>query len=190
MIELVVVNLKAKLQPMHRHELEDEFLDICEQENLPLDIVGGGTLMDSDNSLLECDIEIKANEGYELTQNILSKIAEIFQSLLAPKGSSLLIYETDKEEPTKIEIGTMEGLSLTLNGTELPKEVYETSDINVVLEECEKRLATIGRFYSYEENTNMMLYFYGKSFNEMKQAILPFVETYPLCQKSVIEQIA
>lgn len=34
------------------------------------------------------------------------------------------------------------------------------------------------------------LYFYGTSFAEMKQRIEPFIATYPLCQKSYIEQIA
>ena len=34
------------------------------------------------------------------------------------------------------------------------------------------------------------LYFYGSSFAEMKQRIEPFIATYPLCQKSRIEQIA
>ena len=51
--------------------------------------------------------------------------------------------------------------------------------------------STIGRFYSYwEGNEWTALYFYGVSFVEMKQKIEPFIASYPLCQKSRIEQIA
>lgn len=45
--------------------------------------------------------------------------------------------------------------------------------------------------YSYWEGPiYTALYFYGISFAEMKKKIEPFIATYPLCQKSRIEQIA
>lgn len=55
----------------------------------------------------------------------------------------------------------------------------------------ESAIDGIGRFYSYwEGNEWTALYFYGVSFVEMKQKIEPFIASYPLCQKSRIEQIA
>ncbi len=39
MIDLIVVNLKARLQPMHRHDLEDVFLETCQEKKTPLDVV-------------------------------------------------------------------------------------------------------------------------------------------------------
>ena len=91
----------------------------------------------------------------------------------------------------KIEVGTLEGLAFYVNGTDLPDEIYESCDINHVIEQMESAMNGIGRFYSYwEGNEWTALYFYGVSFVEMKQKIEPFIASYPLCQKSRIEQIA
>ena len=77
------------------------------------------------------------------------------------------------------------------NGQDLSKEVYETCDINYVIEQMEKAMDGIGEMYSYWEGPKYtVLYFYGTSFLEMENRIEPFVATYPLCQKSKIEQIA
>lgn len=85
----------------------------------------------------------------------------------------------------------MEGLAYYLNGAELPKEVYETCDINYVIDQMEQAMKGIGSMYSYwEGDTYTALYFYGKSFSEMKRSIEPFIAEYPLCQKSRVEQIA
>ena len=74
---------------------------------------------------------------------------------------------------------------------ELIDEIYESCDINHVIEQMESAMNGIGRFYSYwEGNEWTALYFYGVSFVEMKQKIEPFIASYSLCQKSRIEQIA
>ena len=104
-----------------------------------------------------------------------------------PKGSALLCTVPE----IKIEVGTLEGLAFYVNGTDLPDEIYESCDINHVIEQMESVMNGIGRFYSYwEGNEWTALYFYGVSFVEMKQKIEPFIASYPLCQKSRIEQIA
>lgn len=69
----------------------------------------------------------------------------------------------------KIEVGTLEGLAFYVNGTDLPDEIYESCDINHVIEQMESAMNGIGRFYSYwEGNEWTALYFYGGSFVEMK----------------------
>ena len=68
-----------------------------------------------------------------------------------------------------------------------------TSDdrVSYVIEQMEQAMEGIGRMYSYwEGSTYTALYFYGTSFAEMKEKIEPFIASYPLCQKSRIEQIA
>lgn len=91
----------------------------------------------------------------------------------------------------EIEVGTLEGLAYYSNGVDLPDEVYQTCDINYVIEQMEKAIEGIGRMYSYwEGNTYTALYFYGTSFAEVKEKIEPFIAVYPLYQKCHIEQIA
>ena len=64
-------------------------------------------------------------------------------------------------------------------------------NIYTVIEQMEAAMEDIGCLYSYwKSNEWTALYFYGTSFVEMKQKIEPFITSYPLCQKSRIEQIA
>lgn len=179
----LTLNLNARLQPMHRHELEDELKELLDNENLG-EIVGGGTLQRPDGEIESCDIEIELNDD---SAESLNRLVELVGQLDIPKGSALLCIEPE----LKIEVGTQEGLAYYSNGTDLPDEVYENCDINHVIEQMEAAMEGIGGFYSYWEGSKWTaLYFYGDSFVEMKQRIEPFIASYPLCQKSRIEQIA
>ena len=193
MIDVIVVNLKARFQPMHRHDLEDEFLEYCENQQLNLEIVGGGTQIDNESGEpLECDIEIGGTQNHQMTDTDIKSVAQFFNNTFAPKGSSLQIFYQDVEEPKVITIGHLEGLSLMMNGTDLPNEVYENHDINDVIEKCNELMVggDLGQMYSYCESQHTYLYFYGKNFELMKSAITPFLGNHPLCQKSKITQIA
>ncbi|MCP9612161.1 hypothetical protein [Coprobacter tertius] len=178
----LTLNLNARLQPMHRHILEDKLQEILEKEKLG-EVTGGGTLQSSKGGeIVSCDIEIHLNNS---SLNNIDRLAELTNQLGIPKGSALLSTES------KIKVGTLEGLAYYSNGTELTDEVYENCDINHVIEQMETAMEGIGRFYSYwEADEWTALYFYGTSFFEMKKRIEPFITSYPLCQKSRIEQIA
>lgn len=85
----------------------------------------------------------------------------------------------------------MEGLAVYLNGTDLPSEVYASCDVNDLIKMLEKSLEHMGRFYSYwEGNRETALYFYGISFEEMKQKISGITDKYPLCEKCKIIRIS
>lgn len=177
----LVLKLNARFQPMHRFELEDALQAVLEKEHMG-EITGGGTAQNPDGEIAYCDIEIyltnDKDDNIKWLVNLLNKIG-------IPKGSVLQGLEQE------IQVGTLEGLAYYLNGAELPKEVYKTCDINYVIAEMEQAMEGIGSMYSYwEGDTYTALYFYGSSFLEMKRSIEPFVATYPLCQKSRIEQIA
>ncbi|HWV09054.1 MAG TPA: hypothetical protein VN156_05900, partial [Pseudomonas sp.] len=85
----------------------------------------------------------------------------------------------------------LEGLAIYLNGTDLEKTVYEECDSNVVYSELDRLTEGNGRVYSYWQGpTETAFYLYGNSFTEMKHLITELVDTYPLCHKCRIEQIA
>lgn len=179
----LTLHLNSRLRPMHRFELEDVIQGILEKEQIG-EVSGGGTALNPDGEIVSCDIDIHLNED---KQDNINYLVDVLKQLGIPKGSALLRIEP----ALKIEIGTLEGLAFYTNGTELPEEVYKTCDINYVVEQMELAMQEIGRLYSYwEGNTYTALYFYGNSYTEMKQKIEPFIATYPLCQKSRIEQIA
>lgn len=211
---LVVVNLKAKLRPEDQGELEDAFLDVCEQLNLQADIVGGGSLLDDNGESFESVIEIALTE---CNDTIIDHIIGFFESTLAPKGSSLTIYEPsassidsaiiqdtaventalDSEaEPAinagrKIHFGHQEGLGLYLNGKDLAPKIYQKYDIRHVFDKCNSLLKGVGMVNSYWQGySETALYMYGDSYEQMVKRIEPFVSTYPLCNKSKMVKIA
>ena len=179
----VVLKLNARLQPMHRHELEDAIQGVLEKEQMG-EVTGGGTVQNPDGEIVSCDIDIHlAGDKWDH----VSFLVNLLNRLGIPNGSALLGID----RKFRVEVGTLEGLACYVNGTDLPDEIYESCDINHVIEQMESAIDGIGRFYSYwEGNEWTALYFYGVSFVEMKQKIEPFIASYPLCQKSRIEQIA
>jgi len=177
----LTLKLNARFQPMHRFELEDALQEILEKEQMG-EITGGGTAQNPDGEIMYCDIEIQLvrddSQAVEWLVNLLNHIG-------IPKGSILQGIEPE------ISVGTLEGLAFYSNGMDLPDEVYSTCDINYVIEQMELAMEGIGSMYSYwESSTYTALYFYGSSFAEMKRRIEPFIASYPLCQKSRVEQIA
>ena len=177
----ITLKLNAKFQPVHRFELEDALQEILEKTDRG-EVTGGGTAQGITGEVEYCEIEMILNE---LKEDNVTWLTDLLNRMGIPKKSSL------NGEGILVEVGTLEGLAYYSNGQELPKEVYETCDINYVIEQMEKAMDGIGRMYSYWEGPKYTgLYFYGTSFLEMKKRIEPFIAEYPLCQKSKIEQIA
>lgn len=174
------LHLNARFQPMHRFELEDALEEILQKHNAG-EIAGGGTALKENGEIDSCDIEIEFWD----TQKSVEWLVNLLNAMGIPKGSVLQGVEPP------IPVGTLEGLAIYLNGTDLPDETYKSCDINYVIEQLEQGIEGIGRMYSYRElNEFTVLYFYGTSFSDMKEKMNPFVSSYPLCQKCRIEQIA
>lgn len=174
---MITLDLNARLQPMHRHDIED-FLDrILHKESLG-DVDGGGTLMANNGEVSRCDIAINCKN-----QNI-DRIIEIIKAMPIPKGSIVHL------ENEKIEVGNMEGLAFYFSN-DLEEEIYQNCDINVAIQNFDELIGNMAVTFSYAETSEFTaVYYYGSSFEKMKESILDFVNTYPLCQNSKIVQIA
>lgn len=180
----IVVNLNARIQPMHRGEIfEDPLNEIISTQGFG-EVTGGGTLQAQSGEIENCDIEIQVPSTDQETINIIKKSLE---DIGTPKGSKIIIESSGAE----IEFGILEGLAIYLNGTELEGKVYEEGDSNFVYSELDRLTEGKGRVYSYWQGpTETAFYLYGNSFAEMKSLIAELVDNYPLCQKCRIEQIA
>lgn len=176
----LVLHLNARFQPKHRFELEDALQEIF-QKNKAGEITGGGTSLKENGEIGSCDIEM----DFSGVQKSLEWLVNLLNTIGIPKGSVLRGIEPP------INVGTLEGLAIYMNGTDLAEEIYKSCDINYVIEQLEQTIEGIGHMYSYRElNEFTALYFYGTSFSAMKEKMNPFVSSYPLCQKCHIEQIA
>lgn len=194
----LTINLNARLQPMHRHDLEDALTTVLDDLGIEAEVTGGGTALGQNNEASSCDIELQlADASDDHITKIITKIIGIMESMLAPVGSKIIIYPQDgddneNDEVERIAFGVHEGLALYLNGEDLEDEVYQNCDVNYVYQEAERLLKETnkGHIASYWEGEETAFYLYGKSFVEMHNCIKPLLDEYPLCAQCRIEKIA
>lgn len=177
---IVNVTLNDRLQPLDRGQRYEEPVHRLLQTRDAGAVTGGGTLQDQDGEVHSVDLEVELTDPDKV-----EVLAQAFELLGAPRGSALWA------DGREIRFGRLEGLGLYLNGTDLPSEVYATSDVNVVIERLEELLGEDGEMHGYWEGPReTALYFYGESFSVMSERIQGFVAEEPLCQRSRIVQVA
>src|SRR5437868_5292169 len=116
--------LNARIMPLDRGErYEDPLADALAENGLG-EITGGGSLQAENGEIQYCGIDIDLFDVAKAVPFICDFLARCG----APKGSKLQ-YE---HGGSKIEVpfGSLEGLAIYLNGTDLPDEVYQKCDIN------------------------------------------------------------
>lgn len=178
------LELNARLQPLHRDKYFEKPMGKAIKAAKIGRVDGGGTLLSEEGEPERSDVNVDVYVGKESDfTDFIRRGAKII-----PKGSRLVI---EGESGTELEVGQAEGIALYLNGTELPKEVYETCDINVAVQELIKCLGDSSYYFSfYRGNRETALYFYGTSYDVMNERIARFVGSYPLCQKCRIVRLA
>jgi len=106
---------------------------------------------------------------------------ETLEKLGAPVGSSAQFSD---EDAAKVMFGSTEGVGVYLNGTDLPDEVYRTSDINELIERLADGLGDAGEMFSYWEGpTETALYYYGASATVMRERMAAVLASHPLAQR-------
>ena len=178
----LTLQLNARLMPLDRGVLFEEPLDYMLKKLDIGEVDGGGTFQESSGELKSCDIEIYIHKKADANFN---ELYDFIMYIGVPKGSFLISKDSKKE------IGNLEGMALYLNGTDLDDEIYKACDVNYVVSEIIEILGSEYKYYSYWQGSNeTALYFYGQSFDKMRNLIIPFIETYPLCKKNRLVQIA
>lgn len=171
---LVIATLNARLQPVQRVERYDDPLHEFLQARSAGSVEGGGTLLGENGEVESADVEIELHDPDKL-----ELLAQALELLGAPAGS--MLQAGDRTLP----LGRLEGLGLYLNGTDLPAEVYGSSDVNQVIERLEDLLGEAGELHGWWEGPReTALYFYGSSFDEMAELVRGYVAAEPLCAQS------
>lgn len=182
-LDIIVINLNARLHPTHRNEIfEIPFDDFIKNEHIG-EICGGGTLLEKNGEIIHCDIEIELNrKSNKDIDAIITKLEELW----APIGSKIII---EKEE-IEIPFWKNEGLALYLNWTDLSKKNSEW-DFNYLYEEINISINEVGKIFSlWQWQTETAIYMYWKSFKDINKKISSIIKNHPLCQKCRIEKIA
>jgi hypothetical protein len=171
--------------PIARGEVYEDPLDEFLKLKWYGEVSGGGTLQSKNGEIEYCDVEIKLKDS-TINKKTIVEIIDKLEELGAPKGSKLRIENTDEE----ILFGKLEGLAVYLDGINLSDEVYKNSDSAAIASEI-IRLANIKSdvLRYWEGNTETALYFYGESFDEMKNAIADLINSHPECENARVVKI-
>jgi len=178
--------LNDKIMPMDRGDVYEDPLDEFLKSMNYGEVTGGGTMQMENGEIEYCDLEICLNSA-QIDDEMIKQIINKLEELGAPKGSTLLVENTQE----KIPFGINEGLAIYLDGINLSDEVYKNSDSEAIANEiC--RLANIESdiIRYWQGNTETALYFYDKSFEKINNSIEHFVKTNPECENARIVQIA
>jgi len=150
------------------------------------EIVGGGTVKEEPGEILFCDIQIELPTE-KIDFEAINTIINHLETCGAPKGSRIIIDETQEEIP----FGKMEGIAVYLDAASLQHKHYDAKDIDFIQQELYRLTGAEPNADRYwEDETATALYFYGPSFEMMKDNIQYFIDTYPLCRNARITQIA
>lgn len=177
---LLTVRLTARLDPMQRGEVyEDPLDDFLSQSPLDASVTGGGTLLSADGEVQYCDLEIACRGDDD--DAVVAAVVSHLGSVGAPKGSSII----DQDGQVIAQFGTLDGLGLYLNGTDLPDEVYANSDTNELAAAVEAALGETGQKMSHWHGpTETAFYLYGPDAEAMKVRLQPLLTSRPDMQLS------
>ena len=177
----VYAYLNARSQPIDRERYETPLQEALKELGLG-EVKGGGIWLARNR-------EIKFR-GIGLDLSNLEKaipfVSEFLTRCGAPKGSKLQ-FEVEGERK-EIPFGILEGLAIYI--TLLNNQHWDTL-IHNIYSEINRQLGDRGKIRGYWRGpTEIALYVYGYSVDEMKNLIGPFLSEHPSCAKSRFETIA
>lgn len=102
----IILQLNARLQPIHRGDLEDAIFEKLGASIPSLTVVGGGSAVDKDGRITSCGVELMLLRSS--LEQALTELASALVELGVPRGS-LLVTPPKR----KISVGQAEGLAVT-----------------------------------------------------------------------------
>ena len=145
-----------------------------------ISIVGEGSAFTKELGIEYVNLELELAD-----LSLIPTVIETLEKQGAPKGSELKYSHLGTD--TVVEFGTLECLTLFLDGVNLPDEVYQSTDIDELLVKlCESSggLAEFRASWAGESETS--IHFFCHDANALFQKMEPAIRSYPLCQNSRI----
>ena len=169
------------IMPMERGDRYEDPLDEALSQHDLGGVSGGGSQLSDDCGIEFVDIEITLND----LERGIPVIVATLEANGAPKGSRLR-HDQGADRQT-LEFGVTECLAVFLDGVGLPDEVYQTNDINVLIEQLAEILSGdgLGELRSWWQGPKeTALFYFGEDAERMFQAMRPPLENFPLSQNA------
>ena len=175
---LAYAKLNARIMPLDRGErYEDPLIEVLAGNGYG-EVTGGGTGQSENGEIAYCGIDINLLDVEKGVPFICDFLAERG----APKGSALE-FERNGEK-MEVSFGSLEGLAIYLNGTDLPDEVYRDNDVNDLISQLLDRVGDEGDLHSWWEGPHeSALYLYGRSAAVIKDRGADVLAVHPLAQR-------
>ena len=181
---MLYVHLNARLRPDDRAGLyEKPLMRYLDARQPGSQIVGGGTELGADGEPMSSDIDIELGGDVDAGVTLVRRVLE---AVGAPLGSTLTLGTHLVER-----FGTLHGLAIYLNGTDLAPEVYSSCDVNEFIDEVVTALGREGLMQSFWEGPReTALYLYGPSTETLREVLAGVLASHPLAQRCRVVDIA
>jgi hypothetical protein len=179
----IFVTLNARMMPLARGDrFEDPLEQTLGEKFRAVEMTGAGTMMNEKREPSSCDISLFVKGNPE---EVLAAVVTALEGLGAPKGSTARV-----DGGSAVKFGVTEGIGIYLNGTDLPDEVYRSSDVNELIAALSASLGDAGELFSYWEGpTETALYYYGASAHRMSELVTDVLAAHPLGQLSRVVRL-
>jgi hypothetical protein len=167
------------IQPMDRGErYEDPVFEALESAGLGGAGDGGGSMMTTEGEITEVDFDVEMK-----SLDAIPVIIKVLEGRGAPKGS-LLRYEHQGKD-IEVSFGIAEGLAIYLDGVNQPREVYESTSAQELLDKLLEAFDGAAEFRgSWQGPRETSLYFYGINAQHLFERIEPVLRDYPLSRNA------
>lgn len=132
------VKIWEHIEPLDRGESYEDPLDAVLEKHSLGEVVGGGSLINSENEIVYVNIDLNLVD----TDGAVQRVAKELDRLGVPAGTEIS-FEEDGEE-RMVRFGRVELLNLYLDGISLSDEVYAVTDTDRLAREINELLEALG----------------------------------------------
>lgn len=167
------------IMPVDRGARYEEPLDRALRRARLGSVEGGGTMLAENREIEFVDVEMSLHD----VAGVVDRAKELLEECGAPRGSELS-FEKDGEDCV-VPFGKAEGVAVYLDGINLPKAVYESTDVNVLADLLTNAMKGKGELRgSWAGPKETALYLYGANAEKLFKSVEKVLRAYPLCQNA------
>ena len=163
-MSMLILQINDRCGPIARGEIYREPIEeLFEEKNLG-EVTGGGTQLAKEGGPLYCELELEVNDD---SNSFIDELKLNLEKIGIPKGSKLFL-----ENDTVIELGTLEGVGVSLNYENAPKSLLDEIDFEKFWEDIENVITPYGKYhYDWNGNGKVTVYYYGKNAEKIKNIV-------------------
>ncbi|MGH7513122.1 MAG: hypothetical protein ACREOQ_09385 [Gemmatimonadales bacterium] len=179
--QFVVARITEHVEPIERGERYEDPLAAFLNEHGLGEVTGGGSQLNANGEIEFADVELELVN----LDDAITKLVQQLEAMGAPFGSSIQFAAESGREA--IPFGKYEQLTIYLDGTGLPPDVYETLDFNRFygeVDEAARREADGQARSVWTGSTETAVHLAGPKADALEQVVNAMWDTAPILQNA------